>query len=140
LSLKNDYLDAYALKAQIEQAGGDTTAAVTEMTQYTRVAPYDDQGYLLLGQAELQNKDYPDAIAAFAEAYDLAPTNPSDYLQYINALEAAGQNTQAIAALQDFKAKFPQVQGVDAEIKRLQSVPVTPKTTATTTSTRTTKK
>jgi tetratricopeptide (TPR) repeat protein len=121
LALKPDYLDAYVLKAQIEAAGGDTTAGVTEMTNYNHVAPFDDQGYLLLGQAELQLKNYPEAVTAFARARDLAPSNPNNYLQYIGVLEVSGQKDQAIAALQDFKTKFPRVQGVDAEIQRIQN-------------------
>jgi tetratricopeptide (TPR) repeat protein len=125
LALKPDYIDAYVLKAQIELSQGDTTAGVREMTAYTQVAPFDDQGFLLLGQAELQAKDYPDAIDAFARARDLNPTNPSDYLQYIGALQAAGQKDQAIAALQDFKTRFPNISGVDQQIQRIQNTPVT---------------
>lgn len=123
LALKADYLDAYVLKAQIEQAGGSTTAAVTEMTLYTQAAPYDDQGFLLLGQAYLQQKDYTNALAAFARARDLAPANPNNYLQYISVLSEAGQKADAIAALQDFKVKFPQVTGVDEQIERMQNAP-----------------
>ncbi|GEM_PF-1609168 len=144
LALKSDYLDAFVLKAQIEQAGGDATAPVTELTAYTQAAPFDDQGYLLLGQANLQVKNYPAAIDAFARARDLAPTNPNDYLSYISALEIAGQKDQAIAALQDFKLKFPQVQGVDQQIQRLQNgtaiiAPATTPVTTTTTTTTSTK-
>jgi len=58
---------------------------------------------LLLGQANLQVKNYPAAIDAFARARDLAPTNPNDYLSYISALEIAGQKDQAIAALRRFQ-------------------------------------
>jgi len=132
LSLKQDYLDAYVLKAQIEVAGGSTTAAVTEMTAYTQVAPFDDQGFLLLGQAELQVKDYPDAIAAFARAAELAPTDPNDYLQYVGALETAGDKDQAIAALEQFKKQFPGIQGVDQQIQRIQNAPAATAATTTT--------
>ncbi len=131
LALKQDYLDAYVLKAQIEQAGGTANAAVEEITAYTKVAPFDDQGYLLLGQAEMQQKDYPDAITAYARARDLNPTNPNNYLQYISALVVAGQKDQAIGALQDFKLKFPQVNGIDDEIQRLQNGTATPAVTTT---------
>jgi cytochrome c-type biogenesis protein CcmH/NrfG len=135
LALKPDYLDAYVLKAQIEQAGGNANAPVTEITAYTQVAPFDDQGFLLLGQAEMQAKDYPDAIDAFARARDLAPTNPNDYLTYISALEIAGDKDQAIAALKDFQLKFPQVTGVDEQIQRIENAPaptVAPAATTTT--------
>jgi tetratricopeptide (TPR) repeat protein/membrane protein implicated in regulation of membrane protease activity len=121
LALKPDYLDAYVLKAQIEQAGGDTGAPAREITAYTQYAPYDDQGYLLLGQAELQQKNYSAAIEAYARARDLNPGNANNYLQYISALEVAGQKDQAIAALQDFKVKFPQVTGVDDQINRIRT-------------------
>jgi tetratricopeptide (TPR) repeat protein len=121
LALKNDYLDAYVLKAQIEQAGGDTNAAVKEVTVYTQYAPGDDQGFLLLGQAYLQQKNYDKAIEAYARARDLNPSNPNNYLQYISVLEVAGRKADAIAALQDFKLKFPGVTGVDDQIKRIQN-------------------
>jgi cytochrome c-type biogenesis protein CcmH/NrfG len=141
IAMKPDYLDAYVLKAQIAQAGGSTTGAVTEMLAYTQVAPYDDQGYLLLGQAYLQQKDYDDAVQAYARARDLAPTNPNNYLQYISVLSQAGRKADAIAALQDFKVKFPQVTGVDEQIQRLQNAPaatVAPVTTDTSTDVKTT--
>jgi cytochrome c-type biogenesis protein CcmH/NrfG/membrane protein implicated in regulation of membrane protease activity len=121
LAIKADYLDAYILKAQIEQAGGTTNAAVQEITLYTQVAPFDDQGYLLLGQAQMQQKNYPEALSAYARARDLNPTNPNNYLQYISALVVAGQKHQAVTALQDFKLKFPQITGIDQEIERLQN-------------------
>lgn len=131
MALKQDYLDAYVLKAQIEQSQGTTTAPVTELTAYTKVAPFDDQGYLLLGQAQLQVKDYPDALAAFARARDLNPSNPNNYLQYISALEAAGQKDNAITALQDFHKRFPSITGVEDQIQRLKNNTVTPPATET---------
>jgi tetratricopeptide (TPR) repeat protein len=123
LALKKDYLDAYILKAQIEVGQGDTGAGVREITAYTAVAPYDAQGYLLLGQAQLQAKNYPDAVAAFIQAHDLAPTDPNIYLDYIGALEVAGEKTQAIAALQAFHKQFPNITGVDQQIQRIQNAP-----------------
>jgi predicted Zn-dependent protease len=123
LALKPDYLDAYVLKAQIEVGAGNANAGVQEMTAYTQVAPFDYEGFLLLGQAELQLKDYPDAVTAFDDAKNLAPTNPNIYLDYIQALITGGQKDQAIAALQDFKRKFPEVTGVDEQIQRLESTP-----------------
>ncbi|MES2224604.1 MAG: tetratricopeptide repeat protein, partial [Patescibacteria group bacterium] len=143
LALKQDYLDAYVLKAQIEQAGGDTNAAVKEMTQYTQFAPFDDQGYLLLGQANVQLKNYAAAVQAYARARDLTPNTPNNYLQYISVLELSGQKAQAVAALEDFRQKFPGVQGVDEQIKRIQNAPAaieTPAAPADTAPTKTTTK
>jgi tetratricopeptide (TPR) repeat protein len=140
LAIKQDYLDAYILKAQIEQAAGNANAAVSEITTYTQVAPYDDQGFLLLGQANVQLKNYTEAVQAYARARDLNPTSPNNYLQYISVLELSGQKEQAVAALQDFKLKFPDVQGVDDQIKRIQSAPATPITTETPTAPATTAK
>ncbi len=131
IALKSDYLDAYVLKAQIEQSGGSTTAVVNDLTAYVQAAPYDDQGYLLLGQVYLQQKDYTNAIAAYARARDLAPSNPNNYLQYISALIAGGQKDTAVTALQDFKTKFPRVTGVDEQIQRIQSSPAASIETAT---------
>jgi hypothetical protein len=129
LALKPDYLDAYVLKAQIEQAQGDASAPVTELTAYTQVAPFDSQGYLLLGDAQLQAKDYPDAVNAFAQAHALAPTDESIFLQYINTLETAGDTQQAVSALRAFKLEFPSVSGVEQEIQRIESAPSTPAST-----------
>lgn len=123
MALKQDYLDAYVLKAQIEASQGNTNAGVKEMTSYTQLAPFDSQGYVLLGQAQLQLKNYSAAIDAFARARDLSPTNPNNYLQYISALTLAGQKDQAIAALQDFKKHFPGIQGVDDQIQRIENAP-----------------
>lgn len=126
IALKADYLDAYVLKAQMGQTAGDTGAAVREMVAYTTAAPYDHSGFLLLGQAYLQAKQYDNAITAYGRARDLAPNDPSAYLEYVNALTEAGRKQDAVAALRNFKTRFPQVNGVDEQIQKIQNaVPAT---------------
>jgi cytochrome c-type biogenesis protein CcmH/NrfG len=132
LALKNDYLDAYILRARIRIAAGETRAAVDEIGKYIAVAPFDDQGYVLLGRANLELKDYSAALSAFNSARQLTPNNPTNYLQYISALEVSGNKTQAISELNAFKTRFPTVQGVDEQIARMQSANNAPVTAPTT--------
>jgi tetratricopeptide (TPR) repeat protein len=121
IALKPDYLDAFLLKAQIERAGGDTQAFKKEISAYLEVAPFDDQGYIYLGQAELDLKDYDGALDAFAKAKELDPTNPNNYLNYIGVLELMGNRTQAVEELRNFQKRFPNVTGVEEQIKRIQN-------------------
>lgn len=121
LVLKADYLDAYILRAQIKRAGGDSTAVKNEITAYTKAAPFDDQGYLLLGQTLLDSKEYQAALEAFARAKELNSGNPSNYLQYISTLEVMGNRTQAIAELKAFQTRFPAVEGVADQITRIET-------------------
>ena len=66
-------------------------------------------------------KEYQNAIAAFTRARGLNPSNANSYLLYVNALEQSGDKQKAVEALQDFKKQFPSVQGVDEQIKRIQT-------------------
>lgn len=121
LTLKPDYLDAFVLRAQIKASQGNPQGARQEIENYTKTAPFDSQGYILLGSASLELKEYQNALDAFARARQLAPNNPSIYLQYINTLTLMGQRSQAIEDLRKFQQLFPQVQGVEEQIERLRT-------------------
>lgn len=121
LKIKPNYLDAFILKAQIKGSQGDNEGARNEIAGYIKVAPFDDQGYLLLGQAELALKNYSSALEAFDQARNVNPNNPSNYLDYINTLVLMGQKSQAVDELQSFKSKFPNIQGIDDEINKIQN-------------------
>ncbi len=130
LVLKADYLDAYVLRAQIKSAQGDSGAAKNALISYTKVAPLDAQGFVLLGQVYVGAKEYQNAVEAFGQAQHLAPNDPNVAINYINALVLAGQKTQAIETLKAFKLKYPGVTGVDEQIKQLET-PVAPVAPAT---------
>lgn len=85
--------------------------------------PYDDQGYLLLGQLYISAKQYQSALDAFIRARELNRANPTNSLNVINTLILMGQKSQAIDALKVFKTDFPGVTGIDDKIKELQSTP-----------------
>jgi cytochrome c-type biogenesis protein CcmH/NrfG len=121
LQLKSDYLDAYVLRAQIRSAQGNTQAARDEIANYTRVAPFDAQGYVLLGNTEVELRNFQSALDAFARARQLSPNNPTITLSYVNALVSLGRRSDAIAELEQFKARYPQVQGVQEQIDRLRA-------------------
>ena len=57
---------------------------------------------------------------------DLNPGSADNYIQYIAALESAGQKENAVTALRDFKSKFPNVEGVDEQIARISNAPAAP--------------
>lgn len=126
LTLKADYIDAFVLRAQIKSAQGDTQAARQELISYTKAAPFDSQGYVLLANAEIDLKNYQSALDAFARARQLAPANPNIYLAYINTLTLMGRRTDAIRELEAFAKRYPQVQGVEEQITRLKNGANTP--------------
>ncbi len=123
LSLKPNYLDAFILRGQIEQAGGDSQALKNEILKYIAVMPTDDQGYAILGNVYVQSKNYAQALTAFNQAKALAPSNANYYLSYIGALELSGDRSGTVEELQKFKKLFPTISGVDEQIKRLQNAP-----------------
>lgn len=121
LALKVNYIDAFILKGQIGVAQGDSQALKNQILEYIKVAPYDEQGYTLLGNAYNALKDYPSALEAFAQARTLNPNNANNYLAYIGTLELSGNKVKAVEELEAFKKLFPRVTGVDEQIKRIQN-------------------
>ncbi len=130
IELKKDYLDAYVLRGQIKQSQGATGAIKDELLKYVAIAPYDEQGYTLLGGVYAQAKSYDLALEAYSRAQSINPKNPNNYLSYISVLEASGERSKAIEALKQFKQLFPSVSGVDEQIDRIEKGAST--TTATT--------
>lgn len=126
LALKADYLDAFVLRAQIKAAQGNPQGAKEEIVNYTKAAPFDAQGYVLLANAELELKNYQSALDSFARARAIAPNNPSIFLSYVNTLTLMGRRSDAIAELEAFKVRYPQIQGVQEQIDRLKNATPTP--------------
>jgi tetratricopeptide (TPR) repeat protein len=133
ITLKSNYLDAYILRGQIKRQAGETEAIKNELVAYTGVARFDPEGYVLLGQAHLELKNYTEALSAFSVARELAPNDPNVYLQYIGTLEAMGSRAQAVEELRAFTIRFPSVEGVEEQISRIQNTPFTPPAAATAT-------
>ncbi len=119
--LKSDYLDAFVFKGQIKQSQGESGAIKDQLLKYVAIAPYDEEGYILLGNAYIALKSYSDALDAFSRARQLNPNNANTYLAYIGTLELSGNKTKAIEELEKFKTQFPTVTGVDEQIKRIQN-------------------
>ncbi len=120
IAQKVDYLDAYVLRAQIRAANGEDGATRDELTKYIQVAPFDPQGYMFLGQAQLSVKNYQAALDAFNRAISLSPATPEPQLGAINALIQMGEKQKAIDALTAFKANFPDVTGVEEKVQELK--------------------
>lgn len=120
LVLKPNYLDAFVFKGQIEQSQGESGAIKNQLLKYVAVAPYDEQGYILLGNANIALKNYSDALDAFSQARQINPANANTYLSYIGTLELSGNKTKAIEELEKFRNQFPSVTGVDEQIKRIK--------------------
>jgi tetratricopeptide (TPR) repeat protein/membrane protein implicated in regulation of membrane protease activity len=121
LVLKPNYLDAFILRGQIGQSQGNTQAVKNEILKYIAIEPYDEQGQIALGNSYLALKDYQNALNAFSKAHNLNPNNANTYLTYIGTIELTGDKSKAIEELQNFKKQFPNVVGVDDQIKRIQN-------------------
>lgn len=91
-----------------------------EVLKYVAIAPFDEEGYMLLGNIYVQAKSYDLALEAFDRVKSINPQNANAYLSYITTLELAGENAKAIEALKEFKELFPGVTGVDEQIKRIE--------------------
>ncbi len=139
LALKPTYIDAFVLRAQIRAFLGEPNAPKEELTAYLALAPYDAQGYLLLGQANLAAKDYQAALTAYTRAAQLAPLDLSARLSMINTMLLMGNKEQAIDALAVLKAQFPTVHGIDEKIAELQAEQATSEIQPIETGTNTTK-
>jgi tetratricopeptide (TPR) repeat protein len=121
ITLKADFLEAFVVRGQIKQSQGETGAIRDQLLAYVSIAPYDEQGHITLGNAYVALKEYTNAQNAYTRARTLNPNNANTYLLYISALEQAGEKAKAVEELQKFKAQFPSVQGVDEQIKRIQT-------------------
>jgi tetratricopeptide (TPR) repeat protein len=84
-----------------------------------------------LGNSYVNIKDYQSALNSFARAKQLNPNNSNTYLLYIGTLEISGEKNKAIEELEIFKVKFPNIQGVEDQIKRIKNIKSTDITTET---------
>jgi tetratricopeptide (TPR) repeat protein len=76
IKLFPDYFDArYALALDLARTG-NADAAIAQLEQARRVNPADDRVYQSFGAILIEQKKYPLAAAAFAEAARLNPLNP----------------------------------------------------------------
>jgi tetratricopeptide (TPR) repeat protein len=129
IALKSNYLDAYLLQAQLKQTDGDLQGAVDILKQYTQVAPYDDQGYGVLGLAYLSAKDYDAASSAFRTARSINPGEPNYYLLAIKTLYLKGDRTGAAQETQTFKKLFPNQASAADNLSQISTDLVQPEST-----------
>jgi tetratricopeptide (TPR) repeat protein len=122
--LKPDYLDAFILRAQIRMTEGESRAAIEELTLYTRTAPYDEQGFLLLAQSYTGLKEYQPALDAYKNARQINPQDPNALLGMIDSLTALGQKSQALEVLQTFATTFPNISGIEQKKSQIEGVAV----------------
>ncbi len=59
--------------AGIQAGAGDLTRAVDHLEVSIRLAPSDPEGWIALGELEMQRRNPPDAYVAFRRAASLAP-------------------------------------------------------------------
>lgn len=120
---KPDYIDAYLLRAQILVAEGQSDGFITELQAFLEKAPASSQGYALLAQAYADQNKYDEALRLILIAQQLEPTNISRFGVYVTFLERAGKKDIAIRELEAFKARFPEITGVEERIQELRNTP-----------------
>jgi tetratricopeptide (TPR) repeat protein len=118
---KVDYIDAYLLRGQMIVSEGKTDGFVTELRAFLEKAPTSPQGHALLAEAYNQLQRYDDALRSILIAQQLEPSNLSYFGTYISLLERSGRKDIAIRELEVFKARFPQVTGVEERIEELRN-------------------
>ena len=73
LAQNNEDESALLLRGKIKEANGDTAGAETDYTHVTGLNPFNEQGFLYLGQLYIGQKKLTEAIALFDEAIELNP-------------------------------------------------------------------
>ena len=70
---------ALLLRGKIKEATGDAGAAEADYCHVTELNPFNEQGFLYLGQLYIEQKKLPEAIALFDEAIELNPNFAQAY-------------------------------------------------------------
>ena len=113
---KENYTDAYFLRAQIQVAANDNDSALQTLVKTTQLDPNNPDTYFELGLLRYNMADYADAIASFRVTVNLSP-------QYINAWyylalsdQKIGSNQEATAILQALHQRYPDNQNVTSAL------------------------
>lgn len=101
IKLFPDYFDArYALANDLARTG-NADGAIAQLEQARKINPSDDRLYQSFGAILIEQKKYPLAAAAFAEASRLSPTNPRyplmrgvAILYYVSEIDSAKKESQ----------------------------------------------
>lgn len=129
ISLKGNYLDAYLLQAQIEQAAGNDTVARDTIALYTTVAPYDPEGFAVLGITERNLKKYDAALDAFMRARALSPRTVNYTILIIQTLYTEGNTELAETEKKNAIALFPDQKEILENIRPVVAPTPVPETT-----------
>ena len=70
---------ALLLRGKIKEATGDAGVAEADYCHVTELNPFNEQGFLYLGQLYIEQKNLPEAIALFDEAIELNPNFAQAY-------------------------------------------------------------
>ncbi len=121
IQVKQNYLDAYYMLAQIAIANKDLKGAIDTVTAATVINPTDPSLLFQLGYLKFSNSDFAGAITALEKSLTLSP-------QYANAIyylglsyEAVGQHTKAIAAFTTLKQTNPDNETVTSVLDALKA-------------------
>jgi tetratricopeptide (TPR) repeat protein len=121
ISMKPNYLDAYAFLTQIEVNLKNLPGAIQSQTLVTQINPTDPNAFFQLGLLQYYSQDFKGATASFEKTLSLA----SDYAnaKYYLGLtyELTGNRPKAIDMFVDLAKTNPDNQEVQAILKSLQA-------------------
>ena len=99
IALKEDYVDAYLLLAQLEIQANNLPAAIASTEKLVVLVPANPGLYFELGVLKYSNKDYNGAGKAFALALQVTPN-------YANAQYYLGLSLAQLGRLEDARVQF----------------------------------
>ena len=106
IALKPDYSPAYGLLAKLQIVSGHADAALADAKRLEQEQPKNPVGFALEGEIHAAQKQWPEAAAAYREAFARAPS-AQIAARYYTTLRASGKAADATAMATKWMSDHP---------------------------------
>src|SRR3989339_103599 len=121
LTMKNDYVDAIFLLAQIQADEGDLKNAILSTETASLVSPNNIGVFFQLGFLRYKNGDYAGAVSALERAVELNPSYSNAKYFLGLSYSKVGMLTEAIRQFEDIKVMNPDNSEVQTILNNLKA-------------------